>query len=332
VSGGGGATWTDVPAVLQDGAALVWGQGLFQAGSYYDPEKGIRQIAVARSTNRGHNWVTTVLAQNSSGYATCLNFRADNPSVGYLSGYYYDSAWYSHGKIFRTTNGGLSWGEIGNSVFDTGKRPVLAIVPDPANPNRLLSGTYNGVYTSTDAGSTWNSPVQSFRAMCITEDKTVAGRFWVGTDNTGVWTTTNSGSSWQQLNTGLPTSNILSIVHDPVSRVLYAGTKGEGVFRLDLPTGVEREPALLYEFALDQNYPNPFNSTSTIGFRIPADDHVKLTVFDLLGREVTVLVDEPKSPGQYQVQMDAGRLASGVYVLRLTSGTRTQTRTLILVR
>ncbi len=110
------------------------------------------------------------------------------------------------------------------------------------------------------------------------------------------------------------------------------GPKAKVSFALTFLRGWNESRALLYEFALDQNYPNPFNSTSTIGFRIPADDHVKLTVFDLLGREVTVLVDEPKSPGQYQVQMDTGRLASGVYVLRLTSGTRTQTRTLILVR
>jgi len=71
--------------------------------------------------------------------------------------------------------------------------------------------------------------------------------------------------------------------------------------------------------ALLQNYPNPFNPGTTIEFRIGefGSGHARLAVYDMLGREVAVLVDEMKTPGSYRVQFDASGLASGVYLCRL---------------
>jgi endo-1,4-beta-xylanase len=87
-------------------------------------------------------------------------------------------------------------------------------------------------------------------------------------------------------------------------------------------------------YALDQNYPNPFNPETRIGFRIPGDgaSQVRLAVYDLLGREVAVLVNEPKPPGSYEVTFDAAGLASGVYAFRLSAGEYTQARTMIVVK
>ncbi len=117
----------------------------------------------------------------------------------------------------------------------------------------------------------------------------------------------------------------------------------------DAPAGNER-PAT---FALEQNYPNPFNPVTTIGFRIqgvgsqnpgPADPasntrypqpgtrRVRLAVYDMLGREVAVLVDEPKEPGTYNVPFSARGLSSGMYLYRLSAGGFVQTRTMLLVK
>jgi hypothetical protein len=88
-------------------------------------------------------------------------------------------------------------------------------------------------------------------------------------------------------------------------------------------------------FGLDQNYPNPFNGTTRIGFNIPAGGTpgtVRLSVFDLLGREVATLVDEHLAPGSYTVPFDAAHLASGIYLCRLTAGGAVQTRRMILMR
>jgi hypothetical protein len=94
---------------------------------------------------------------------------------------------------------------------------------------------------------------------------------------------------------------------------------------------------------LEQNYPNPFNPITTIGFRVAGlkigsgvsglgSSLVRLSVYDLLGREVAVLVDEQKAPGEYTVRFDGRHLASGVYLYRLTANTCVQTRKMLLVR
>lgn len=85
---------------------------------------------------------------------------------------------------------------------------------------------------------------------------------------------------------------------------------------------------------LRQNYPNPFNPVTSIGFGVwgLGSRWVRLGVFDLLGREVAVLVDEQKQPGEYTASWNAAGLASGVYVSRLTSGAYSASRTMILMK
>jgi hypothetical protein len=85
-------------------------------------------------------------------------------------------------------------------------------------------------------------------------------------------------------------------------------------------------------YALNQNYPNPFNPTTVVRYELPAASGVKLVIYDLLGREVVVLVNEKKAPGSYEVKFDAAGLASGVYLYRLTAGNFVQTHKMILMR
>ena len=73
------------------------------------------------------------------------------------------------------------------------------------------------------------------------------------------------------------------------------------------------------EFSLFHNYPNPFNPTTGIRCQVPGTSNVRLIVYDLLGREVAALVDENKRAGVYEVQFNAGGLASGVYLYRMTA-------------
>jgi endonuclease/exonuclease/phosphatase family metal-dependent hydrolase len=83
------------------------------------------------------------------------------------------------------------------------------------------------------------------------------------------------------------------------------------------------DPSTLSLF-LSQNYPNPFNPTTKISFTIPVttsgeSNFVKLAIYDVLGREVTSLVDEAKTPGNYEVEFNADKLPSGIYIYRLTT-------------
>jgi hypothetical protein len=99
------------------------------------------------------------------------------------------------------------------------------------------------------------------------------------------------------------------------------------------PTGVEeRSPLAPAETRLDQNFPNPFNPRTVVSYQLSALSDVRLTVYDVLGREVAVLVNERKGPGRYSVQFDAGGAASGEYVCRLTAGGSVQSRKMLLVK
>ena len=83
---------------------------------------------------------------------------------------------------------------------------------------------------------------------------------------------------------------------------------------------------------LQQNYPNPFNPATTIVYSIPEFTGVTLTVYDILGRSVAVLVNEPKQQGTYSVQWDAGSVASGVYIYRIEAGGQVLSRKMTLVK
>ena len=86
------------------------------------------------------------------------------------------------------------------------------------------------------------------------------------------------------------------------------------------------------EFSLLQNYPNPFNPRTTIKYLIPQKSFVSITVYDMLGREVSKLVNEEKLAGSYEVQFDGSRLSSGVYFYRLHAGSFFKTKKLVLLK
>ena len=96
--------------------------------------------------------------------------------------------------------------------------------------------------------------------------------------------------------------------------------------------GVEPPIISLRSFILEQNYPNPFNPTTNFRFTIAHSEFVSLKVFDLLGREVTTIVNEPLSPGVYLRQWNASNLSSGIYFYRLQAGSFTETKKLVLLR
>ncbi len=104
-------------------------------------------------------------------------------------------------------------------------------------------------------------------------------------------------------------------------------------FQLLLPASVERTPQYgISNFALEQNYPNPFNPATTIRFYLPYEMPVTITVYDMLGREVRTVVREVRQEGMHAVQFNGGDLSSGMYVYRITAGTRIESKTMMLLK
>jgi hypothetical protein len=85
-------------------------------------------------------------------------------------------------------------------------------------------------------------------------------------------------------------------------------------------------------FALEQNYPNPFNGTTNYELRITNEEHVSMKIYDALGREIAILVDEVLQPGTYRMQWDAAGFASGVYYYTMTAGGFRQSKSMILMK
>ena len=92
------------------------------------------------------------------------------------------------------------------------------------------------------------------------------------------------------------------------------------------------EGAIPLALQLDQNYPNPFNPVTVITYALPEQGRVRLTVYDLLGREVAVLVDEIRDAGRHSTSWNARDVSSGLYISRLEAGGAVLTRTMTLIK
>jgi len=85
-------------------------------------------------------------------------------------------------------------------------------------------------------------------------------------------------------------------------------------------------------FSLEQNYPNPFNPTTTIKYQIPELSFLTIKVYDVVGNEITALVNEEKQIGSYEVNFDATGIPSGVYFYRLQAEDFAETKKMVLIR
>jgi 1,4-alpha-glucan branching enzyme len=149
--------------------------------------------------------------------------------------------------------------------------------------------------------------------------RTVTAIPWAGS---GTWY-----NIWDQSTLEVSGNSVPSLTIPAYTAVCYS-TVPDSIL-LDAGAPVDELPAA---YALDQNYPNPFNPSTVIGYRVPESGRVRLTVYDLLGREVAVLVDGVQTAGSHSVRWNAAGLPTGVYLYQLRAGSFTETRKLMLVK
>ncbi|MGB5895237.1 MAG: multicopper oxidase domain-containing protein, partial [Ignavibacteriaceae bacterium] len=119
--------------------------------------------------------------------------------------------------------------------------------------------------------------------------------------------------------------HILSHEDHEMMRPFYVGT-------MPLPKEASDVIAGVTEFSLDQNYPNPFNPSTTINFSIPENTQVTLKIYDVLGKEVSTLINQVIPGGNHEVQFDATGLPSGVYFYNLTAGNFVENKKMMLMK
>jgi photosystem II stability/assembly factor-like uncharacterized protein len=248
--------------------------------------------------------------------------------------------------LFRSTDNGTTWavsdsGLNAGGVFQTTPIAPYSVV---VNGSNLFAGTYNGVYVSKDTGTSWShikSNLNSVTSFTVNNNDIFAY-----SNNSpypdGVFLSTDNGNTWnsvydttEEYYLAGPFAPIVNTMITDTN-YLFAGTTGRGVWKFplsDIATSVQNyEGKLVNNYNLYQNYPNPFNPTTIISYSIPKTSFVTIKVYDILGREVTTLVDGEKSPGNYKINFNASSYSSGVYFYQLKAGNFSQTKKLILLK
>jgi subtilisin family serine protease len=201
-------------------------------------------------------------------------------------------------EIF-TNNGGVPGVKLGNSV-------ILPV-------QYLTRATWNYV-PLLDANVSVNAGTEFFVTVGVQNASDTLGVRYDSLSSPATTSASYNGSSWSPWTKG----------HLRMRAIVAGGNAVTDVEQDDEGTPVA--------YDLLQNYPNPFNPATTLQYHLAAPGQVRLIVYDMLGREVSTLVNEKKGAGAHTVRFDAGRLASGVYFYRLEANGFVQTKKMTLLR
>jgi glucose/arabinose dehydrogenase len=249
------------------------------------------------------------------------------------------------GTLFINDVGASSWEEINRGVAGAnyGWPATEGFTTNPAYRGPVFTYPHGSGSTSGNciAGGTF------FEPSATTYPASYSGLYFFA-DYVNGWIRTlrPADSTAAGFATGI--SSPVDLLTGPDGNLYYLARGAGAVYVVQYSsTGVaEGAKDLPGTIELERNYPNPFNGSTEIRFRLPflssgegggeaviqGSTGVKLQVFDLLGRNVATLADEPMVPGEHTVRFDAGRLSSGTYVVRLQAGDQARTRTIVLIR
>ena len=188
----------------------------------------------------------------------------------------------------------------------------------------------DGVLVATDI-KIEDPPAAAGRIETMEDDRlTVEERTFLIDDSTRVLDASAAPISFSDLEVGLTVAvhaRTAAAAAMPVAAQIKVVGEGDVASALE-----EAESDVPVRFVLGQNYPNPFNPQTTIRFSVPETAQVTLVVYDVLGRQVRVLVDGVRETGIHEAVFEAGNLPSGVYLYRLTAGSISQTKRMTLLK
>jgi len=175
-----------------------------------------------------------------------------------------------------------------------------------------------------------NQGLQTLTVSSISSNKTwltVAGYPATPfTINSGYFQQVQVNVNWNQAGTAPDQGTITIQSNDPDEPQVTV------TVHINSGTAVAENNAAPVGFTLGQNYPNPFNPATTIDYSLPVRSHVKLSVYNVLGQQVALLVNETRDAGNYNITFDAAGLESGVYLYKLEAGDYSRTEKMLLVK
>lgn len=311
---------------------------------------------IYKSTNNGTNWIKV-----STEFATTLASNSDKIFAGFIGGFKVSTndgaSWIAstlpnpsvqvnnvtaNGNIvlatqtpgyYVSTNGGTNWTA---GTYPAGTQFTDFSIGSP-NIWAIGSGLVRGLFRSTNQGANFSqvtTPGLTYAAIEINND------LFCATDS-GVFHSTNNGANWIKrsqglvINTSNPYYSSTATKFFFFNNYMYAGTFFSSVLKTPLTylTGVQSVSTEIPEkFLLQQNYPNPFNPATKINFSLPKNSFVNLRVYNTLGREVAILVNEKLSAGSYAYDFNGEKLSSGVYYYKLETENFSETKKMVLIK
>lgn len=332
-----GASWTTIASGISDALMTVSFSGNHGICG------GLNQ-SILYSHDAGRTWSIAQSGYFGGGFRGSVML---SPDIGFVGG---DNSIFQP-MVGKTTNGGGSWNFF---IFylNNNEGKINGLEFTDVNTGYAASRVWDGrgaISKTTDGGATWNTIFASAPLNAV--DFPVSGASLVGyaVGNNGIIMKTEvAGGNWFYLNSGTAV-NLTGVYFVNMDIGYVVGENGTILKTTSggMPPnsiGEENDQTLPRTYRLFQNFPNPFNPETHLRFRIAdfpgrAGRFVSLKVYDVLGKEVAVLVNKPLSPGTYRVTWDASDFPGGVYFSRLTvkspdglTSSFTAVRKMLLVR
>ncbi len=288
-----------------------------------------------KTTDGGVNWVSV----NDSAFGgisgdTWRRLDFVSPSVGYFR----ESGGPSPEAIFKTTDGCNSWQRLtlsSNIILLKFYNEFIGVTANVSGGGTTVSRTTDGGinWQTFPLGTSWSN---DFEFLPDDPDN-----IWC-VDGDNLYFSSNFGESWAIVN--LPVTQVYGrdLVFTGQSN-MWLLCDGVVLRNANISTVLnagENTAEIIGDFSLEQNYPNPFNPTTKIQFTLPSPSEGEgsgvrfstLKIYDILGRDVSTLVNKDLAPGSYVVDFDAKDLGSGIYFYKLNAGSFTKTKKMIVLR
>jgi photosystem II stability/assembly factor-like uncharacterized protein len=293
---------------------------------YYAPDGG----GFYKSSNSGANF--TEISGNYPFRSPCdIAVMYDSSNVIFVADGVTGSGL---GNIFKTDNGGVNWRQVQSN---TSSSEIPALCNTVFDRSIMYATNWSGgaIYKTTDYGDNWfllrTNPASGWAADICREDPTF------------VLTGSYGGSTFLSLDAGANFSTILigggsGAGQLAIERGYVLDMRSQGLFKLNANYSVItsiRENVITgvpSKFTLYQNYPNPFNPSTTIKFDLPVSGFVKLRIYNILGREISTLVNEIRNAGTYEINYNASALSTGIYFYKLEFDGKSEVRKFTLIK
>jgi photosystem II stability/assembly factor-like uncharacterized protein len=281
---------------------------------------------ILKTTNAGAVWNQMPVDSSLYSHFHIKNFRFYNSTYGAACGGIMDFG----GVLWITTNSGFNWHTI-----TIAPEPIYDVVYLDSAKALATGGDfeYGASFVKTYSGwSNWDYNALFYFGVGQAVAMRTRTEIWVPLAFSFSWAVSlDTGNTWQMITN--PDSNaIYDAVFIDSTHGWAVGNDGR-IYKYNPEIiGIGNNKKTVESYLLFQNFPNPFNPATTIYYNLPAAEHVKLSVYDILGREVAELINENQQSGKHNAVWNASSFPSGVYFYKLSAGEYSKTRKMVLLK